>query len=506
MCNKCNNNDCTCINDTCSPLDAKCVIYKPDGISILNCITEIEAGSSLETILEKWDLYFCSINNVAIINCVKEKLGIDPDVEYLNPAQLLTSIQNWICNTQDVKVKVSPADSTNGYLFDKVDTGDCLVKTIVIDGDGQQKLKISIDYPCLSTRINTCFEIKTSECIIIDDSQKPCVPQPTFPTVSRLGNVLRGTNCNGSLQWYNSNDVIIGVGNNITVEGNQYYYAKCVTACGESAKSDGIQVPPIQTFTKTRSAVFTRNNCGETECNAPCVGTSTTFSRTYSSTVSQEVANSLAENDTSFAIDGQAYINTTGSCNCPSCNCTFPIYNSNIIVNNSTCNGNIVVANGQITIAGIQNADKFGYSYGAGDYAGVGYASAITLNNFNQGNIETTPTSIKLKSLSTETRVIFRIYNGAADCYRDVVVTPTPPNCTQEQVNIEDVSISCSVSDTICKRYNVVVGNAVGGIWFVNCNTLAYEFDILPANEVKSYCSTIKPQVQGAVATENGVC
>ena len=506
-CKKCKSESttCTCINNGCTPTDAECVIYNSDGSpSNLNCIADITPGTSVKAILETWDNYFCGMTQVNILSCVKEKLGISPTVDNLTHGVLLTSIQNWICNYQDVNVKVTPADTKTGYLNSKIVTGDCIDTSVVIE-NGEQKLKISLNFPCISAKIPLCLDIKTNECLTVDFSGSPCQPQPLTPVVVRSGLTLVGSNCNGMLQWYNSNDEMISTGTNITVEPLKTYYARCVTGCGQSEKSYQVSTPPVNTFTKIRSAVFTRI-CGTNECGVPCLGSSTTFSKTYTSTISQEAANSLAENDLSFAIDGQAYVNMMGTCTCPDCNCDFPVYNSNVVINNATCSGSTVNANGQITIAGISKADKFGYSLGAGDYNGVSYSSAISLNNFSQGNIETTPTSIKLKALSIETRVVFRIFNGNASCYKDVVVLLTPPDCSKPQVDIENITIACDIEETICKKWTIVAGATGAKVWYQSCNSNAYDFNDIAANQTVERCSPSIPQANGGVVTQNGVC
>ncbi len=507
-CNKCNQeeNSCTCIDHACSPIDASCVIYNlNDQPSDLNCIEPIDSGTSLKVILEKWDQYFCNISNIAIINCVKEKLNIPVETTSLSSADLLTRIQEWICNRQDINVKVTPADSTSGYLYNKITTGDCLFSSVIIDDlTNEQKLKISIDWPCVIAKIPTCFEIQTNNCIIIDNSDLPCNPQPSLPTITKVGTFLSGTNCNGSLQWYNLNDVLIGSGNSIEVPANNTYYARCMTACGYSEKSLPVNLPPVFNFTKTRKAIFTKE-CGVNECSVQCLGSSIEYTKTYTSTISQDDANSKAENDAVFAIEGQTKVNLEGSCTCLDCNCVFPVYNSNIVVTNATCNGSVIQANGQILIVGIANADKFGFYIGQGGYNGVSYSGAISLG-INQNNIESTASSVKLKSLTTETRVIFRFFNGGPNCFTDVVVNHTPADCTQEQLSIIDTTVSCEIDEPVCNNYSVVSGGSGANLWYENCTTGVYTSEVLAASITVQRCSKTVPQVTGGVATLNGSC
>jgi hypothetical protein len=166
----------------------------------------------------------------------------------------------------------------------------------------------------------------------------------------------------------------------------------------------------------------------------------------------------------------------------------------------------VVNANGQITIVGITNANKFGWSTGAGGYNGVNYADAITLDNFNQGNLELTPTSIKLKALSTDTKITFRLYNQSNTCFKDIPVTLTPPDCTQEQVVIEEVNVTCAAPENTCKNWTVVAGVSEANIWYLNCTTNAYQLTQANANSTTQICSLSIPLVTGATVTENGVC
>ena len=508
-CNKCKEESCTCIDNGCKPVDASCVIYNLGQTETdLTCIANIAAGTSLKVILETYDSFFCEFANISLLNCVKEKLGFPADTDTTSHTVLLAAIQNYICNLQDIKVKTSASDATNSYLFDKiyVDPDSCLIKSIIEDGNGVQQLKISIDFACLNTKIPACFEIQANECINVEFGDTPCIPLPFVPYVSRVGLQLTGEGCNGVLQWYNANNQLVGTGTTIAVAGNTSYYAKCSTSCGTSANSNTIVVPNIIKYTTTRTANFTRNNCGVNTCNTPCSGSSASFTKIYESTTSQEEANSKAENDINFATEGQNNINTTGTCVCSDCNCVFPTYNSNVLVTNSSCAGNIISATGQIFIIGITNANKFGYSVGAGDYSGVNYSSALALTSFNQGNLELTNNSIKLKALSTETRITFRLFNNANNCYKDVVVNLTPPDCTQEQVEIIDTTVSCEIVETVCKKWTVNAGGTGADVWVANCNTGVQSYQSVLANQSVSVCSKLEPTVTGGVVTENGIC
>lgn len=509
-CKKCKHEEskCSCIQQNeCKPIDASCVIYNKDvDVSDISCIGEIPAGTSVKVILELIDRVFCEINYMPLIPCIRETLGFPVTMESTSQAVLLQAMQNYICNIQDTKVKASQSDTSTSYLIDKIDTGDCLDKSIVKDEMGNQKVKISINWGCLTTKIPLCFEVKSSECFVVDPGAGDCVPQPLTPTISKNNLTLTGINCNGNLQWYNNQNQLVGSGSTITAQANQSYYARCTTTCGESGVSNIITIGDVTTYIKVRSAVFTRNNCGVNECNIPCVGSSFTFSKTYTSTISQEHANSLAENDLAFALEGQDLINLQGTCVCSDCNCTFPIYNPNIVINNATCQNQVINANGQILIGGITNADKVGYSVGAGDYSGASYSGAFSLNNFSQGNIQTTPTSVRLSALSVETRVVFRLFNQSNTCYQDVVVNLTPPDCTKESVVINDVTVSCEIAPSTCINYRITAGATVASAWIENCTTGVYEFVEVPANQNITRCARSAPQVTGGVVTNLGNC
>jgi hypothetical protein len=99
--------------------------------------------------------------------------------------------------------------------------------------------------------------------------------------------------------------------------GTQIDLAAAGTAYAISYATDGsndLQMAEFygkssQFWTATRSGTFTRNNC-----SAGYDASSVTFSKTYTSYISQANANSLASGDASFNSDGQAYANANGTC------------------------------------------------------------------------------------------------------------------------------------------------------------------------------------------------
>lgn len=507
-CKKCKHEkpECTCQTvDKCEAIDASCVIYNKNvDVSDINCIADVPAGTNLKVILEKFDEVFCEINNVPLIPCVKSILGFGSEIQSTSQAVLLQAIQNYICGFQDTKVKVTQSDTSSGYLFDKIIPGDCLEKAVVTDATGSQKLRINLNWGCISSKLPLCFEVQASECIIVDTNN--CAPQPLTPVISKSGLVLSGVNCNGTLQWYNNNGELVSTGAVFNASPNESYYARCSNSCGDSGVSNLITIGNIITYKTKRTASFTRNNCGTNDCNIPCVGSSFVFEKEYTSTISQEHVNSLAENDISFTLEGQNLINLQGTCVCSDCTCESPMYNSNIIINNASCEGNIISANGQILFGGISDANKVGYSVGAGDYNGASYSSAFPLNNFSQGNITTTPSSVKLVGLSIETRIVFRLFNGSNTCFKDVVVLLSPPDCTKEQVIINDIIVGCEVPVTTCQDYKITAGGTIANVWVELCGETGYTFKEVLANQTVTYCAKSVPQVTGGVVTNMGNC
>lgn len=487
----------------CKEISAECVKYNKDDLTCFS--PPIPSGTSVEDVLKEFEIKLCSLTGVNIIPCVKDVLGISENTNVLSASSLLSYIQQWICTFEDEKVKITSGDESTGYLYDKIETGDCISSSVVEDVNGVQKLRISLDFECIATKLPLCFTIQPSECIIIDNSGLPCNPQPTTPIISRTNLTLFGTNCNGTIEWYNSDNQLIGSGGNFVGLPNTTYYAKCVTACGASVNSNSIGIPNITSYTATRKAIFIKE-CGVNECSVPCIGSSIEYTKVYTSIISQADADSKAENDALFSAEGQAKVNSDGTCVCPDCNCVFPVYNNNVVITNPSCNNQVIVANGQILITGINNANKVGFSFGAGVYTGQNYVDAYPLNNYNQGNVETTPTTVKLKGLSIETRAIIRLFNQANNCFKDVIVILSPPDCTQEQVEIEDVSITCEITTSVCMNYNITAGGSGATYWYQDCITNNFTSVDILAGQTVSRCSKIEPQVVNGVANLIGEC
>lgn len=193
-CNKCH--QCTdicscraklepCATTNCKEkISTDCVWYKfgnQSSMSNLLCFLGVSNNTNLTTILEKLDAKLCNLYKLTPGSCARQLLGLPATTDIVF---VLGKLLEYICTVQDVKVKVSATDLAGGYLADKIELGDCLVKTITQDLAGNQKLKLSIDYNCLKSKIPTCIEVNCSEC-----SQNTCV-KPVFgtPTVVCQGN------------------------------------------------------------------------------------------------------------------------------------------------------------------------------------------------------------------------------------------------------------------------------------------------------------------------------
>jgi hypothetical protein len=99
--------------------------------------------------------------------------------------------------------------------------------------------------------------------------------------------------------------------------GTQIDLAAAGTAYAISYTTDGSNDLQMYEFygksslywTATRSGNFTRNNC-----SAGYVASTVTYSKTYTSYISQANANALASGDANFNSEGQTYANTYGTC------------------------------------------------------------------------------------------------------------------------------------------------------------------------------------------------
>lgn len=99
--------------------------------------------------------------------------------------------------------------------------------------------------------------------------------------------------------------------------GDNSYYVDCFF-------NPSVTTTTPTTYTTTRTENFTRNNCPSGD-----VGSVVSFSRIYSSTISQGTADSLAASDPNFEVDGQNNANSAGTCTVDPTNNAFVINNRN---------------------------------------------------------------------------------------------------------------------------------------------------------------------------------
>lgn len=449
-------NECEDEEEASKVISTECVKYKPNGgISELLCFLQLQTNTSLEVILETLDQKLCELLDITILDCFIEKLDLDQ--EGLVPISLnsfFLLVQNYLCENVDRFVKVSASDTTAGYLNDKIQVGECLEKTITEDSLGNKKVKISINFGCVATKIPLCFDVETPECLTVDCANCAdggCVPVALTPIISL--NVVAGvnslscTNCNGIIQWYNLQGSVIGSGNPFAITGSGSVRAKSLTQCGESQFSSAIIVAPFTVFSSVRKTNFIKDNCGVNQCNAPCVGSTVLFEKEYSSQISQNHANAIAESDSLFGPQGQANANTLGTCVCPACVCATPTY-VNVAKTSATCANSLIIANGSALITGIQAATRYAFVKNTNVYNGVNFANAtpmgasvILAGNFTVAT--STLTSINLLKIASETNIILRLFKDEDACFTDIAIVMVPPTCSEPQIVIGNITTSC---------------------------------------------------------------
>jgi len=358
-CNSCSNSttSCTCkkkpapCSTSCSvKTSTDCVIYDANPHrSNLTCFLGVNNGTNLTKILEILDKKLC----IPISKCARERFGLGSETDI---SMAMIRLLDYVCQMEDAKVKVSEDDTTNGYLFDKIETGDCIRKVITKDYLGAEKLKLELDFPCIESRLNCCGGNNTS--ISIQGTNTVCGNNTTLLTAV--------TNCTSTVQWSNgltgptiqasagvyyatcggrqSNTITVTSTGNCgcipiwrdatplaifcgQVLGNNpcKKYIKQSNQCntdiqwveytGSNSDGSGCDGCAPTNFIATRSQTFVRQSCP-----TGCTPGSVTFGKNYYSTVSQAVADTLATNDNNFLTEGQNYANATGSCtNCPGC-------------------------------------------------------------------------------------------------------------------------------------------------------------------------------------------
>jgi hypothetical protein len=192
-CNKCHQctDICTCRAklEPCATTACKekistdCVWYKfgnQASMSKLLCFLGVSNNTNLTTILEKLDERLCPLFHYHPSACARQLLGLPATTDILF---IIEKLLNYICTATDEKVKVTPTDRTGGYLNDKIDLGDCLVKTVIADLTGNQKLRISIDFNCLKSKIPTCIEVNCTNCTPVTPIS-PVAPSPVVTPVT----------------------------------------------------------------------------------------------------------------------------------------------------------------------------------------------------------------------------------------------------------------------------------------------------------------------------------
>jgi hypothetical protein len=167
-------------------------------------------------------------------------------------------------------------------------------------------------------------------------------------------------------------------------------------------------------YTASRTASFTRNNC-----NSGCTPSIVSFTKTYTSTASQNDANIQATNDTTFNTQGQAYANSNGVCtNC----CTPPI--SALILGLATIQVN---TNNVYTLQNVNSGVTYLWSItGTGVTLTNNTTSAVTVNASVSGTY--TLSCVMSNSCGTRTEsLIITVQSGAIT--PTITITDNIPSC-----------------------------------------------------------------------------
>lgn len=356
-CNSCSKGtkSCTCkkkpapCSTSCSiKTSTDCVIYDANPHrSNLTCFLGVNNGTSLTKILEILDKKLC----IPISKCARERLGLGFETDI---PMAVVKLLDYVCEIEDVKIKVSDEDNSNGYLFDKIETGDCVKKFLTKDYLGNEKVKIELDFPCIESMLSCCGGNNTS--ITIQGTNTVCGNNSTLltavsncstpivwsngltgPTIQATAGIYYATcggrqsntitvtstgNCGCEPIWRDATPLAIYCGQ-VLGNDNCKKYIKQSNQCNNDIRwveytgsgSDGSGCPGCAptTFIATRSQTFVRQSCP-----TGCTSGSVTFSKNYYSTVSQAVVDTLATNDNNFLTEGQNYANQNGTCiNCP---------------------------------------------------------------------------------------------------------------------------------------------------------------------------------------------
>lgn len=304
-CSKCHEETCKCSRpkDLCYEegcekiIPAECVIYEPKGsTSFLKCYLDIATKTSLKEILETLDYKLCNAFTLQVDTCIADLLGIQGrEVDY---KIFLNKLSNHICNSADRFVKVSPTDTQSGYLFDKINVGQCLIKRIIRDGNNVERVEVSLDFDCLASKMGTssCIEVDCCGSGGFPPSYIPLQIATNTPTVcgSSVATLTATTQCQ-AIFWFRDNVLIAsGSEKTITVNTTGSYFAICKAANGDTVSlSNSIKITHTGVCTCEDTVwVFTgrercqngvsqlerRSNCmnftwvaGGNACPAPCV-------------------------------------------------------------------------------------------------------------------------------------------------------------------------------------------------------------------------------------------
>lgn len=316
------------------------------------CLLKEECVEKIDTLCVVYNLN--ELQKYSGIKC----LGL---LSNTNLHTILDTIGNKICSIKDEKVKVSENDTKLDYLMNKILLDSCLYKNI-INVNQEEKLYIGINYSCLCSYISNCNVLLLTLLLVLTlilNLTLILTPILTLMLTLVLILVLTLINyCNNILSWLtlvvicnndNTTTIKISVTNNIGQQVEFYDYSllgntlynlngwvngqtlstytslteflsnnsinnfkarikNCSTYIDGSVYSCNLQ---NITYTANRTSQFIKNNC-----LLGCALSTVTFTKTYSSNISQLDANTKAVNDNLFNIEGQAYANSNGSCTC----------------------------------------------------------------------------------------------------------------------------------------------------------------------------------------------
>jgi hypothetical protein len=139
-----------CKTDCKETINADCVVYdiSPNKSGISKFL-QSQNGSKLTTILEKIDKKL----TIPVDTCSRTKLNLTSEAD---ASVVIAKLLTYICEQEDVKLKSSVTDKTNGFLFDKIKVGEGIKKELKKDSKGVETVQISIDYDKLREAFPCC--------------------------------------------------------------------------------------------------------------------------------------------------------------------------------------------------------------------------------------------------------------------------------------------------------------------------------------------------------------